>query len=68
MVNQGRKRKVDGVENRRLSEIARQRAHRTLARLHPEEFHRLLEAERRNVGHVKRPRGRPRLTQRRRAS
>ena len=50
---------AQGIENRRIAEIARQRAHRELARRHHEEFVKIQQRERRKLGHVSLPVGRP---------
>lgn len=58
-ITQGRSRRQVGVDNRRITEKARQRVYRLLADRHRDEYRELLEAERRAAGYVDLPVGRP---------
>ena len=55
------KRTAAGIEAQRVTLLARERAYRTLAKLHPDEFKKLVDEERRALGYVPLPHGRPKV-------
>lgn len=55
------RRSEQGIAAEKISKAARERAYRRLAALHPEEFKKLHEEERRADGWTPRPMGRPRV-------
>ena len=55
------KRTEAGIEAQRVSLLARERAYRRLAKLHSDEFSILYEEERKELGYVPRPLGRPKV-------
>ena len=57
----GMKRTEAGINAQKVSYAARQRAYRRLAKLHPEEFQAIWDAERKADGWEPRPLGRPKV-------